>query len=64
MRERDYILCTNIAKVRVMRDVAFELTAGLEYGIQEEERKVLMQILHRAEERLDGLIQQSMEEEP
>jgi hypothetical protein len=58
MREKDYIIATNIARVRIMKDILRDILSGAEYGVGEEEAQSVAMMLRRWEAALEQKIEQ------
>ena len=58
MTEKDYILATNIARVRMLKDILRDILPGAEYGVGEEEAQSFAMRLRRWEAALEQKLQQ------
>lgn len=61
MKEHDYILCTNIAKVRAAIVITRDVLPGKLYGISDADLQSVKRILADAEETMSALIQLRMD---
>ena len=56
MKEENYIMVTNLAKVRIATHVMMDVMGGDKYGITEDERTQITSLLLQAQEKLFSLM--------